>query len=386
MTAAALALLAGSFAAASPYVPADDATVLERVPARSELERLAPLRATVAAAPADLAPSLALASGYIGIGRRNSDPRFIAYAQATLLPWVSQPHPPEQALVLQAISLQYLHRFDAALALLDRALAIEPLDAQAWLTRAALLELRGDYTPARHACARLVRTADEFTALTCLSSVAGRSGQLAASYARLRTGASLDPRLPAALRAWRLSVIAEMADRLGDDRAAEADLLEALRAATADPYLKATYADLLLRTNRPAEVLELLSGSEAQDALLLRLAIAAHRLGAPQAAHWQEAYGERLRAAQRDGDDTHLREQALYLLEVREDAGAALQVARRNWAVQREPADLRIYSRAAGRTHADEDCARIDRWVVATRYEDHQLAGLPDCSAPREQL
>ena len=53
MAAAGLALAAG-IAAAVPYVPADDATVLERVPERSDLERLAPLRAAVAASPQDL--------------------------------------------------------------------------------------------------------------------------------------------------------------------------------------------------------------------------------------------------------------------------------------------------------------------------------------------
>jgi tetratricopeptide (TPR) repeat protein len=372
MAAAGLALAAG-IAAASPYVPADDATVLERVPERSDLERLAPLRAAVAADPTDLEASLALATGYIGIGRRNSDPRFIAHAQAALSPWREQAHPPERVLVLEAITLQYLHQFEPALALLERALALEPLDAQAWLTRATLLELRGDYAGARLACARLVRTADDFTALTCLGSVAGRSGELAASCRALQGSATLDPRLPAALRAWRLSVVAEMAERLGNDRAAEAALRAALQAAGDDPYVKAAYADLLLRTGRAAEVIELLAGSETQDPLLLRLAIAGHRLGSLEAARWIQTYEERLRAAQRDGDNTHLREQAMYLLEVRGDTAAALESAQRNWAVQREPADLRIYARAALAAHARADMARISRWVGETHYEDRTL-------------
>jgi tetratricopeptide (TPR) repeat protein len=383
MAAAGLALAAG-IAAASPYLPADDATVLEWVPERSDLERLSPLRAAVAAEPEDLEASLALATGYIGIGRRNSDPRFIAHAQAALSPWLSRPHPPERVMVLEAITLQYLHQFDPALALLERALALEPLDAQAWLTRATLLELRGDYAAARRACARLVRTADSFSALTCLGSVAGRNGELAASYRALQPCSGLDPRLPAALRAWRLSVVAEMAARLGDDRAAEGCLRAALQAAGDDPYLKAAYADLLLRTGRAREVIALLAGSEAQDPLLLRLAIAAHRLGSPEAARWIRDFDARLRAAERDRDNTHQREQAMYLLEVRGATVAALQAAERNWAVQREPADLRIYARAAERAHAAADVALIARWLRATRYEDHTLCALSDCGAPLE--
>lgn len=381
-----LLALTGAAATAAPYRPSDDSMILERVPARSDLERLAPLRAAVAARPADLGAALALATGYIEIGRRNSDPRFIAYAQATLLSWLARPHPPEPALVLQAIALQYLHQFDGSLALLERALALAPLDGQAWLTRAALLELRGNYPQARLACARLVRTADELTALTCLKSVDGRNGHLAASYAALESLAGVDSRLPAALRAWRLSVAAEMAERLGDDRVAEADLREALRDAGDDPYLKATYADLMLRLNRPQEVITLLQGSEAQDPLLLRLAIAGRRTGSPQAARWAQAYEERLRAAQRDHDYTHQREQAMYLLEVRGDARAALTAAASNWAVQREPADLRIYARVAQRAQSAPDCAAIATWLAMSHYEDRALPALPAPDAARRPL
>lgn len=385
MIALALCALTAAAAIAAPYRPGDDNTVLERVPERSDLERLAPLRAAVAARPGDLTAALALATGYIEIGRRNSDPRFVAYAQATLLPWLALPRVPEPVLVLQATALQYLHRFDEALGVLDRALALAPLDGQAWLTRASLLELRGDYPQARRACARLMRSADEFTALTCLKGVDGRNGRLAASYAAVHS-ADLDPRLPAALRAWRLAVAAEMAERLGEDQAAEADLTAALRAAGDDPYLKATYADLLLRLDRPQEVIALLKGSEAQDPLLLRLAIAGRRAGSPEAARWAQAYAQRLSAAERDHDYSHQREQAMYLLEVRGDARAALKAATSNWALQREPTDVRVYARAALQAHSDADRAAIAAWLAASHYEDRTLPALPASDAARRPL
>jgi len=381
--AAAVLGFAASTAPALPWQPADDAAVLEHVPARSELERLAPLRAALMAHPQDLQVALALSSGYIDIGRRNSDPRFIAYAQATLLPWVSRASPPERALVLQAIALQYLHRFGAALTLLDRAIALVPLDGQAWLTRASLLELRGDYPDARRACARLMLRADEFAALTCLASVDGRSGRLTESYSALRNSGG-DPRLPAPLRAWRLGALADMAERLGDDRMAEAYLKAALHASRDDPYLRAAYADLLLRLGRPVEVVALLKDSEAQDPLLLRLAIAGRRSGNAQAGRWSQLYDERLRAAARDGDSSHQREQAMYLLEVRDDPRAALEVAARNWSVQREPADLRVYARAAARANSPHDLAAIARWCAATHYEDHLLS-LPPAARVAER-
>src|SRR5215470_5762106 len=217
-----------ALATAAPYVPLDDATVLERVPARVALERLAPLRQAVAAHPGELDTALTLAQAYITIGRENSDPRFVAYGEAALESWVRRPRPPEQVLVLQATALQYLHRFDESLALLDRALALQPLDAQAWLTRATLLELKGDFAGARPACARLAHAADTLIALTCLASVDGRSGRLAESYERLRVSPADDARLAADTRAWALAVRAEMAERLGDAARAALDYTAAL--------------------------------------------------------------------------------------------------------------------------------------------------------------
>jgi len=370
-------------AAAAPYLPASDATVLERVPARAALERLAPLRQAVAAHPGELDVALSLAQGYIAIGRENSDPRFVAYGEATLAFLFGDSAPTEKVLVIQATALQYLHRFDESLALLDRALALQPLDAQAWLTRATLLELKGDFAAARPACARLAHAADTLIALTCLASVDGRSGRLAESYERLHALAVDDVRLPADTRAWALGVKAEMAERLGDPGSAALDYVAALEISPTDPYLKAAYADLLLRTGRAGEVLTLLAANEAQDPLLLRLALAAHQLRNPQAARWMRAYEERLRAAERDQDNTHQREQAMYLLGVREDAGAALEAARRNWAVQREPADLRIYALAATRAQAAADCVELARWLAKTHFEDRTLTPLRECGAAR---
>lgn len=360
-------------ALASPYVPGDDQTILERVPARSALERLAPLRQAVASQPADLLAAQTLAQGYIDIGRRNGDPRFVAYAESVLMPWMTRPQPPEHVLVLQATALQYLHQFDAALALLDRAVALEPLDGQAWLTRAALLELQGRYADARVACARLARAADSSIALTCLKSVEGRNGHLTSSYESLRAFSSMNFRASGAVRSWTLSVLAEMAERLGDGAAAETDLKGALSVAPDDPYLKATYSDLLLSLERPAEVIPLLRDSEAQDALLVRLAIAGKRAGSPEAARWASMYEERMQGAERDRDYTHLREQAMFLLEVRRDIRAAVKLAAANWGVQREPADLRLYVRAAQLAGSGADQAAISSWLAVTHYEDRAV-------------
>jgi tetratricopeptide (TPR) repeat protein len=370
-------------ASAEPYVPTDRMQVLQRVPAALATRRLEPLRQRLSVQPHDLPVALDLARGYLTIGRETSDPRFISYAQATLSPWSRQADPPAAVLVLSATALQSIHQFDPALSLLDRALALEPGNAQAWLTKATLLQVQGKLAPARAACIRLARITDPLIALTCIANVDGYNGKLAPSYERLRGFFSIDRGVDDDLRAWVLGVLGEMAVRLGRYADAEAQFKAALQAMPEDVYLKAVYADLLLLTDRNREALDLLKDGEAQDVLLLRLAIASRRLGSDEAPRLAQLFEARRRAARTD-DNTHLREHARFLLEVRDVPTQALELARRNWQVQREPADVRIYLQAARAARQPRAAAVVQEWIHQTGYEDHVLAAaLTGADTPR---
>lgn len=304
------------------------------------------------------------------IGRATADPRFVSYAQATLGPWVAGPHPDPAALTLTATSLQYLHRFDTALRLLDQALAIQRFNAQAWLTKATVLQVQGHFAEARQACRPLIQISGQLIALTCLTSVNSLTGKLNSSYLALRGVFTDDPRLDSGVRVWILDQLADMAQRQGDDAAAEHWYQAALHVNPQDGYTKGEFADLLLRNGREADVLALLQGDEQQDNLLLRLAIAGTRMRIARALGWGDEFQARYEAARRDGDLTHLREQARFLLEVRGSAKAALDLASRNWDVQKEPADVRIYWAAASRAGSEADLRRLREWIRAVGYED----------------
>ena len=360
---------------AAPHIPASDSTVLERVPAVAATQKLEPLRTHLVAHPDDLQSAVALAQGYLDIGRANADPRFVSYAEATLAPWLSHPHPDVAVLTLAATTLQYLHRFDEALTLLNRALAIQNLNGQAWLTKATILQVQGRFDEARQACRPLIQISGQLIALACLSSVNSLTGKLDASYLALRSVFTDDPRIESGVRVWILNQLADMSRRMGDNTAAEGHLREALRAAPQDGYSKGEYADLLLLENRNREVLQLLSGDEQQDNLLLRLAIAAARLRSQDGQRWSDMFQARYEAARRDGDFTHLREQARFALEVRGDAAEALRLAQSNWQVQREPSDVRIYFAAAVAAANQEALKGLRTWIQQMHYEDRTLAG-----------
>lgn len=364
-----LCLVSAARAVAAPHVPASDAIVLDRVPAANAARRLEPLRRALAAQPDDLQAALQLARGYLDIGHETSDPRFVSYAYSTLTPWLRREDPPAAALVLAATALQSTHRFAEALSMLDRALAIEPDDGQAWLTKATVLQVQGKFTAAREACRRVLRTADRLVALTCLLSVDSRSGRLASSYVALQRILEVSPGSDENVRAWTLGQLGDMAERLDDPKAAEQYFKAAMRTAPADVYLKAAHADVLLRLGRAREVTQLLKDYESHDALLLRLAIAGRKVDTPDAKGWIESYDARRRATRPD-DNPHAREHARFMLEVRDQPREALELARQSWQVQREPADVRLYLQAAQRTGRPEAAAVVLEWIRSTGYED----------------
>src|SRR4051812_23370234 len=112
-------------AGAAPHIPQHDSVVLMRVPAAAQQRELQPLRRSLAQDPTNVSAALELSRAYLDLGRREGDPRFISYAQATLAPFTQGERAFTDALVLTAIALQSLHRFDDSLTLLSRAITSE---------------------------------------------------------------------------------------------------------------------------------------------------------------------------------------------------------------------------------------------------------------------
>jgi tetratricopeptide (TPR) repeat protein len=364
------ALCAAAMTSATPYVPSNDTAVLAQVSGAEQLRELQPMRRALAANPDDVAAALVLARAYLDIGRRDGDPRFLSYSQATLARWTSRADAPVETLTLGAIALQSLHRFDDSLGLLQRAVDRDPRNAQAWLTQATVFQVRGQFAAARRSCTHLIGITDQAVALACLAGVNGMNGKLRESYVALASLAAQRVTIDSQVSGWLLGLLGDMSVRLGNDAGAQLHYEAALKANPDDVQVRAELADLLLRQRRATQAIELLQAYEAQDPLLLRLAIAGKQLRTRQGERWIAMYDARFQAAQRDDDATHLREHARYLLEVRGDAAAALKLAERNWQIQREPADIRVYWQAATNVGA---ATAIEKWITDNRYQDATL-------------
>ncbi|WP_229459472.1 tetratricopeptide repeat protein [Massilia cavernae] len=368
---------------AEPYIPSKGSQVVERLPARVDpvQRELAGLRAQLSKNPSSIALAAALARRYIGQARIEGDPRYLGYAEAALAPWWKQPAPPDEILVLRATLRQSTHQFAAALADLDTVVRRDSGNAQAWLTRATVLAITGDFAGAKASCMRLYSRAPELVVQTCLSEVGSVSGQARASYEQLKQALERHPPADEGVRTWAVTLLAEMAARVGDDTAAERYYRQALAQDSADSYLLAAWADFLLDHGRAPEVVKLLAGKTRADALLLRYALALKATGSPNATQAANTLSDRFEAAMLRGDTVHQREQARFELGLRNDPAAAVRLAKLNWAVQKEPADLRILADAAVASGDREAAALVRDWLKTSGIEDRTITSLQQLKA-----
>jgi len=364
--AAMLALVAGT-AAGAPFVPRDDSAVLAEVTPGTRHSELAARQR--AAQRLDVA--LPLAQLYIKQARNTGDLRFLGYAEAVLDPWIGPDTQSADALVLHATVLQSRHDFSGALAVLERARALRPNDAQAWLTSATVLRVLGEYEKSLAACKSI---GDAVVVELCEQGVRGLRGELTSAYAAIQQIDSQE--MPPLERAWRDSELGEMAVRLGRDGEAEHWFQNGLRASPGDFYIRAAYADLLLRNGRAREVLVLLKGQESLEPLLLRIAIAQKAMRDPALEHSSARLAAAFAAEAQRGDGVHRREEARFLLEIRGDPQAALGAALENWKVQREADDVLVLMRAAQAAGVPQAAQPAVAFVREHGVEDVRMAGL----------
>ncbi len=330
------------------------------------------------AEPTNLTLACQFARRCIERGRSEADPRFLGRAQAALAPWWDNPAPPVDALVLRATIKQSQHDFTNALADLSLAGRLSPGNPQIWLTRATILTVLGDYSGARKACLPLAELAPGIIALTAAANVTSLNGEAELSCALLRrtlegnTSASADEKM------WALTVLAEALERLGNFAEAEADFKQAIALGQRDPYLLGAYADLLLDQRRAKEAADLLKNEIRADGLLLRLAIAESSL-VPRPATCDghiAALKARFEAGHLRGDFVHQREEARFELRLLGRPDEALRLARANWQVQHEPADLRILLESADAARDPGAAQPALDFMRSNRLQDVEVAKL----------
>ena len=374
---AAATLAHGVAAAADRFVPGDPDFVVARLGQSQPDDSLRGLIAAWRAQPGAEGPVLALGNAFVERARNLREPRYFGRAEALLAPLATRPGSAPALRRLYAETLQFRHAFAPAEALLDALLRENTRDADARLQRASLRLTRGDFSGARADCVLLItHRALSPAALACMATGLAGSGELARGRVLLETWATDAPSLGSGTRAYLLATRAELRERAGEWAGAIADYRQAVQLAPGDDSIRAALADALQAHGDPAASRTLQVENPSLALLVRRVGLArgAERDAlVKRAQDWLD-----LEAAR--GDAIHHREAALLSLAIGQPA-RALAEARRNFATQRELADVRLLARAAMSTGDQAAKAALEQWLHATGFQDvvteNILAGRP---------
>ncbi len=353
--------------------------VLERLPTRptDPVQReLQTLRKAHEAAPHDVGAALELARRYFNLALDTGDLRYVGYAEAALSAWRAPGAAPAEVLVVRAQLAQYRHHFDEALKLFDAAIALDPKNVRALAWRAAVNMVVARYDAVRPDCMRLRELEEPLLAAGCMAYLDATLGKARAAYDALAARLKAEPAARPTLKLWILTVLAEIARRLGEMGLAEAHYKEALELAGSDQYLLAAYSELLTHQRRGKEIVALLRRWERSDVLLLQLARAERALGSPDANSHAATLRARFADAALRGDTFNAQDEAWFRLEFEGDAKGALKLALQNWAIQKEPRDAEIALEAALAARDASAAKPVLDWMARTGLEDPRLAQL----------
>jgi hypothetical protein len=212
--------------------------------------------------------------------------------------------------------------------------------------------------------------------LVCSANLRSYTGQARQSLVLLHQVEAAGENAPVNYQAWVQDLMAEAAERLGDWPLAETHYLHALRLLPHDNFLVVAYADFLLDRARPQEVMTLLAGHEQSDTAFLRLALAQSALHSEQVGRYTWIMAARFQALTLRGSDFFGREQARFALELQHDPQMALDMARRNWQVQREPWDTRLLLEAALAARQPEAGGEALAFLKRNKLEDATIEPL----------
>src|SRR4051812_4463925 len=370
----AAAVLLGIAVAAhsTPFTPASDSEVVEKLPVSADptLRTVESMRRQLASRPDDAVLRLEIGQRYFDLAMAQGDPRFIGYASATVAPLERTAPKDARYWLLRGLLQQYSHDFDNALQSLRRASELDPQAVAPVAWRAAIRMVQANYKDAVPECERLQAIAPPLLAQGCSAYVLASTGRLREAYDGLAAAVAATPDIDPGIALWLQTRLAEMALRLQRPEDAERHYRAALAQRITDQFLLGSYADYLLARGRPAEVLKLLAGWERSDILLLRLALAGQAAKDPRAADWIAQLRERFAAAAQRGDRLHEQEAARWELEIEHDPAKALAYAKSNYERQREARDAEVLLRAAVAAKQPAAAQPALEWLKASGYED----------------
>lgn len=374
-----ISLIAVDISFAEPYRPSEPTEVLEIIPEalRGQAGKVfEELREHIKNNPQDIESSLRFVRLCIENGRKFSEPRFFGYAEAEVNRVLKVNDQQYEFVLFRGILRQRNHDFTGAKIDLELAAKAMPKNPQVWATLASVQVVMGDFDQAKSSCVKLINLTSPLVSTSCLALVGSLSGNATKSYQSLETlfqTVELNGMLDRAEALWTISILAEIAERLGRIEDAEQWYKKALSLDADDIFNLAAYADLLLSQKRATDVVTMLSGRENVDPLFLRLVIAEKQSKNVNFEKDKTLLRLQFQNEVARGETTHLREYAIFLLEIEEKSKEAHTYAIKNWNNQKEPIDTLLLARTA-KVNQDRSSLNLLRdWQKKNSFEDSRL-------------
>jgi tetratricopeptide (TPR) repeat protein len=349
--------------------------------------RLMLLKRLYANSPENPVIATKLAMTYVQMARNQSDPSYYALAREAIKPWQRQPNipglatkePPVAIRLIRATLAQHDHHYADARDDLLKLIKQQPYNTQAWITLSIIHLVQGDYKKAEVSCSALARIASKGLASLCYSQLYSLTGSAKKAYRMQQKLLMNISNKQTEERLWIIGLMAETAMRRGNDQQAEKHFQQGMKIKPNDIYILRTYSDFLLDKQRYKDVIPLLAPFLDNDQLLLRFVIANKR-SKNKITQWLTVLKQRFANTLLKNNHIHGRDEALFLLEFNDDKTdnkkRALQLAEKNWDVQKEPDDALILLRAAIANQQTEKAQIIFDWIEKNKLQDQRIEKL----------
>ena len=336
-------VFAGSVDGPAIHRPSDDSTIILSLNASSTV-----VSSLSASSPQE---HLVAAKRALVQFRRTANPRYLGDVDRELAA-IPDSDRSGRFYFYHASLKQSLHLFDEALADLNTLSQQGGDSLESLMMRFSISFVSGEYQDAEKACTALKNDQNNLYAASCSQQLHAATGDAEKAYHDLKLAMAKSGLLAdRQALAWATGTLADIAERAGrDDSVAIWQL--ALQLEPDDLYTRARLAGEQLRLANYQDVIVVSKDYLAVDALAVSAAIAQKQLGEGEQliAMLRKRFDEALWR----GEILHKRAYAQFLLDIEQDAQAALVMAEENWAHQREWPDEVILARARAASRGAE--------------------------------
>ena len=291
-------------------------------------------------------PSQAIkkAENFLDQYKATKDLRFAGLAETVLKPWWND----RSIKVIQmhkAHILQLNHKFFESNKVLSDLLTTSPNDLQALLLRFNNSMLLGEYQAAFNDCVSIAQFSSPIISGACLISIKGL--QVSKEQAKEMVFGVLkimsqDGSLRLSDRQWLTGLLIDVLVFHGAYDDAEKVIRSSFSNKVLEDSMLIVLAEILLKLDRPHDVLDLSSKTEMNISLLTYIVIAEQKLNKKFPTPNKAKLGGLLEVEQRRGEMGHLRERALLRMYLDNDYEQAYWLAKQNWNRQKNVFDAEL--------------------------------------------